>query len=371
MNKTIQIENKRGKHLIFLTVFLFLFVVKAYTQVIYNIEGAYLFGLNLNKKSDREFGQTSPNGIELNFDRYRNGNNYWEKAYNFPHTGWSLKWFDHRNMNLGSSFCLNRHINMILWRKKYFDIYIKLSQGIMYASQIYESGEKFNKKYNNAIGQRLNFSTDIGLGLNIYPFKHFGFSLGATITHFSSGAISQPNDGLNLLMIKTGIIRVIGERDSIKFKQPEKKEFDGKLRFNINIAGGFKQVNSENKKKYPLMTISAYFDKKISRVNAINIGSDIFLNTAEKNSIENNAKYSGTDFKRIGVSLGHELMIGPAGIMTQIGYHIYSPYPAISRFYQKYGMKYYIADKIFATFSVRIFNLEVSDETVFGLGMKL
>jgi hypothetical protein len=361
----------RQKIILTLIIFIYSCSITVYSQLAYNIEVSYFFGSNINKKSDREFGDTNPSGIELSFSKSRTGNNYWEKSYNYPQIGWSLKWFDHKNKYLGHSLCLNRYVNLVLWRNNHFDFYFKLSQGMMYASKIYQSGDKFNKRYNNAVGQRLNFSTELGLGINIYPTEKIGISCESFLTHFSNGAMSQPNDGMNLLMIKIGVIYMLENRNSIVYIKPEKKEFDKKIRFNINMSGGVKQINSESEKKHLLITISPYFDKKLSHISSINIGADLFMNTAEKYRIDNNINLAGTDFKRIGISIGHELSLGPTGILTQIGYHVYSPYPAISRFYQKYGMKYYISNKIFTSFSVRIFNLEVSDETTFGIGVRL
>lgn len=345
--------------------------INVYSQLAYNLEGSYFFGSNINKKSDREFGETTPNGVELSISKNRKGNIYWEKSYNYPQIGWSLKWFDHKNKYLGHSFCLNRYVNLILLRNKQIDFYFKLSQGIMYASEIYQSGEKFNKRYNNAIGQKLNFSTELGLGINMYPTEKFGLSWETFLTHFSNGAMSEPNDGMNLLMIKLGLIYMMEGRNNILYSKPEKIEFDKKIRFNVNISGGVKQINSESEKKHLLITVSPYFDKKLSHMSSINFGADLFMNMAERHRIDNSVKYADTDYKRIGISIGHELLIGPTGILTQIGYHVYSPYPAISRFYQKYGMKYYVSNKIFTSFSVRIFNLEVSDETTFGIGVRL
>jgi hypothetical protein len=364
--------NVKGKKIMLsFMFFISLYSIDLSAQFVNNIEGSYFFGSNINKKSDREFGETTPNGIELSFSKTREGHNYWEKSYNYPQIGWSLKWFDHKNKYLGHSLCLNRYVNFILHRNKHIDFYVKLSQGIMYASKIYQSGEKFNKRYNNAVGQRLNFSTELGLGINIYPTEKIGISCESFLTHFSNGAMSQPNDGMNLLMIKLGIVHSIYGRNNLLYINPEKEEYDKKIRFNINISGGVKQINSESKNKHLLITISPYFDKKLSHISSLNIGGDLFMNMAERHRIDNSVKYADTDYKRIGIAIGHELLIGPTGILTQIGYHVYSPYPAISRFYQKYGMKYYISNKIFTSFSVRIFNLEVSDETTFGIGVRL
>lgn len=373
MFEATEIKNNLKKFIYFFLFFVLIFLISlsSFSQKVYNLEASYLVGSNLNKATDREFGQTSPNGIELIFHRYREGNNYWEKIYNYPHTGWSLTWVDHRNKTLGSSFSLSRYVNFVFWRRKYFDVFLKISQGIMYTSQVYESGGIFKESFNNAISQQLNFSNDLGLGCNIYPTQRLGLNCGVAVTHFSNGAISQPNDGLNLLIFKVGLIYVVGDRKNIQFICPEKPEDNKKIRFNISSAAGVKQLTAENEKKYPLFTLSAYFDKKLSRVNALNFGSDIFINTGVKYSVENNPTYKEKDFKRVGITAGHELFIDRVGVLTQIGYHLYSPYPAIAKFYQKFGMKYYITNKIYAMFTVRMFKFEVSDEAVFGFGMRL
>jgi hypothetical protein len=361
------------RELIFL-VFLWLFSLvpfKGHSQKVYYLGASYSHGLNLNRVGDREFGKSIPSGFDLYFHRQREGNKYWEKLFNYPQTGWSLNWIDHRNKLLGHTFALNRYMNYVFWKGHSFEVYLKLSQGIMYATKFYEAGSRSNEHFNNAISQSVNFSEELGLGLNIFPAKHFGINLAATLVHFSNGAISQPNDGLNLLMFRIGAVYIIGEKENIEFKIQEVEEDDRSVRYNITAGCGIKQFSPENEEKFQLTTISFYADKKLSRVNAVNVGFDIFMNKAVQYAIENDSEYKGKDFRRIGVSAGHEFFIHRIGILTQVGYHIYSPYPAISSFYQKFGLKYYITDLLFVTFTDRIFEFTISDEVTWGIGVRL
>lgn len=348
----------------------FLAVFNSRSQV-HNVGASYTHGLNINKASDREFGQTIPSGVELNFHKQRDGDKYWEKLFNYPQTGWSLTWIDHKNRFLGNTFALNRYMNYVFLRKKTFEAYLKLSQGIMFATKVYESGSRSDERFNNAISQSVNFSEELGLGLNIYPAKHLGINVAATLMHYSNGAISQPNDGLNLLMFRMGAVYIIGEKETIEFKDPEPDEDDRSVRYSITAGCGVKQFSPENEEKFQQTTISFYADKKLSRVNALNFGVDVFMNKAVEYAIENEYSYKGKDFKRIGLSAGHEFFIHRVGILTQVGYHVYSPYPAISRFYQKFGLKYYITDLFFVTFTNRIFEFSISDEITWGIGARL
>lgn len=357
-----------------LSIFIWLFflgILNAQTKKVYTIGGSYLFGSNINKDSDREFGSTNPVGAELFFHHNRDGSKYWEKVYNYPHTGWSIIWIDHRNKILGNSFALNRYMEYILLRKNYFEFYMKAAVGMIYATKVYETKSNSNERFNNAISQPLSFSSQIGLGLYIYPVNYLGLHLATTVSHYSNGAISQPNDGLNIWLIHLGLVYTTNQRNESFYKQPIYEDDNKKIRVNINMAGGVKQLTPENKNKYPLFNFSIYADKKITRINALNIGIDGFLNYGVKHDIENNVDYEDADFKRFGISAGHELFIDRLGVLTQIGYHFYSPYPEISRFYQKLGLKYYITDKFFASITLRTFNLEISDEITAGFGLRL
>lgn len=356
-----------------LSIFIWLFfseILNAQTKKVYTIGGSYLIGSNINKNSDREFGPTNPMGAEVFFHRNHDGSKYWEKVYNYPHTGWSITWIDHRNKTLGNSFALNRYMNYVLWRKKYVEFYIKAAVGIMYATKTYETNSNNKDRFNNAISQPVSFSEQLGLGLYMYPVNYLSILIATTMTHFSNGAISQPNDGLNIWLLHLGLAYTTHQINASFYKQPAYEEDNRRIRVNINMGSGVKQLTPEDKTKYPLFSFSLYADKKLSRVSAINVGIDGFLNYGVKHAIENNTVYKGVDFKRFGVSAGHELFINRVGFLAQVGYHFYSPYPDMSRFYQKLGLKYYITDKLFASITLRTYKLQVSDEITAGIGLR-
>jgi hypothetical protein len=350
---------------------LFCVMLNIRAQNLYNVSLSYQYGSSFNYGGEPEYGNTVPSGVELNFNKQRCGEEHWEKIFNYPQTGWSLSLIDHRNKYLGSTIALNRYMNYVFLRKKRVESYLRLSAGFLYPTKIYGDNDHANKNYNSAVSQHLNFSAELGLGVNIYPTSRWSLNLGATLMHVSNGAMSQPNDGLNLLMFKCGAGYNIGDRKEMKFKQPDALEEDRSVKYNFFLGTGFKQIDNDNEEKYRLLTMSFYADKKVSRVNALNAGIDVFMNRAVEYIIERNPEYKGKDFKRVGISAGHELFIGKLGVLTQFGYHVYSPYPAFSNFYQKFGLKYYFNDMFFAAVNLRIFKFEISDEITWGVGVRL
>ncbi len=175
---------KTGR-VIFVSFFL-VFASYIYPQDFYNIGIAYQYGLNFNNASERQFGLTSPSGIEINFHQQRIGNGYWEKLFNYPQTGWSLSYIAHQNKYLGSTIALNRYMNYVFVRKKAFETYIRLSAGFLYATKIYEHNSHSGENYNNAISQNINLSAELGAGVIVYPSSRLSLKLEATAAHFSN-----------------------------------------------------------------------------------------------------------------------------------------------------------------------------------------
>jgi hypothetical protein len=55
-----------------------------------------------------------------------------------------------------------------------------------------------------------------------------------------------------------------------------------------------------------------------------------------------------TDYKRVGLFIGHELFINKLSIETQLGYYVYKPFNYETDIYQRVGVKYYIYKNIFS-----------------------
>ena len=51
---------------------------------------------------------------------------------------------------------------------------------------------------------------------------------------------------------------------------------------------------------------------------------------------------SDTDYKRVGLFVGHELFINKLSIETQLGYYVYKPFDYEDNTYQRVGLKYYL-----------------------------
>lgn len=333
--------------------------------------GGYNEGINVNAGSDRQFGITKPCGAELFWSRKKAGEKQWERLYNFPKVGWKLNWYDHRNALLGNSYAISRTIDITILNFKHSEFTFRAAQGIMYATKQYDSKSATPGRYNNALGQAINFSEELGLGFSVFVNKNVSLNFNTLITHYSSGAIAQPNDGLNLLSFQGGLCYRYGYKKNAAEKDTAIHTIDKRIKFNASIGSGINQLNASNTRKYPLFTGMLYADKQLNHVSKLNVGIDVYMNTATKHEIDNDVNYKGTDFKRVGVAAGHELLIDKLGIVLQAGYQFYSPYPALHKYYQKFGLKYYMNKHVFAVVMLRGYKFGVSDELSWGVGVRL
>ena len=77
-----------------------------------------------------------------------------------------------------------------------------------------------------------------------------------------------------------------------------------------------------------------------------------------------------TDFKRVGVFLGHELFINKLSLVTQLGYYAYYPFDFEGRVYNRIGLKRYFGDKVFGAVTLKS-HAAAAEAVEFGIGIRL
>jgi hypothetical protein len=105
-----------------------------------------------------------------------------------------------------------------------------------------------------------------------------------------------------------------------------------------------------------------YADKRMGRKSALQLGVDMFWTLTLKDYIrysstafpENETQIDpNTDYKRVGVFVGHELFINQLSIETQLGYYVYRPFKEDIDIYQRVGLKYYYNRFLFSSLHLK------------------
>ncbi len=314
-----------------------------------------------------------PEGFMFSFSKKTHGKEAWQKLYNYPDYGGYFIYQDFKNEILGKNYAIGAHYNFYFLNRR---LQFKIGQGIAMTTNPYDKetnskNRAFGSKYMGNTNFMLNYKRD-----NI--IDGFGVEAGLFFTHYSSGRFKSPNSGLNTYGLNIGVNYSLCKKQpkiidsiplSIKFTEP--------IRYNIVFRSGLNESIVVGSGQKPFYHIGFYADKRINKKSALQLGTDLFVTTSIKEYIkfrsiaypEDNLD-PDTDYKRIGLFIGHELFINRISLETQLGYYVYRPFAGDSQIYDRLGMKYYWTPKIYSGIAVKTHGF-LAEATEFSIGVRL
>ncbi|MGW9685405.1 acyloxyacyl hydrolase [Flagellimonas sp. 2504JD1-5] len=340
----------------------------------YVLDASQFYGSVLLHNTDISHLITNhPGGLILGFNRKRFGNEEWESLYGYPDTGFSFVYQNMNNSTLGENFGLYAHYNFYFFKR---NLQFRVGQGVAYNTNPYDKNNNFR---NNAFGSHLLASTLVMVNYHKENlFSGLGFKAGLSLIHYSNANFKAPNTSTNTMALNVGLTYDLDGGSAYEFIETESKErITEPIRYNLALRTGVNESDVINSGRYGFWILSAYADKRLGRKSAIQFGTDVFFSNFLKELIrfqsiafpELNVA-SDTDFKRVGVFVGHELFINKMSVETQLGYYVYYPFDFEGKVYNRIGLKRYFGDKIFGAITLKSHGAKA--ETVeFGIGVRL
>lgn len=328
--------------------FSFLFSQENNTNEVYI--DAQIFRGNVIKHADYVGHLVSghPDGFLLSFNWKTKGDKEWQQVYNYPDYGISYHYLDFKNPYLGVNNAIGVHYNFYFFKRH---LLFRISQGIGITSNPYN---KVTNNKNNAFGTKV---LDNNYFLLQYQKQNIigkiGFQAGFMLTHFSNGRFKAPNSGINTYALNVGLNYNFEEEKSfIKDSLPPNSIYKEKIKYNIAFRTGRSEGPVPHLGQRQFYHIGLYADKRLGRKSALQIGTDVFFSRYLREYIkfvsvafpQEHPDYADpeTDYKRVGIFVGHELFINKLSIEAQLGYYIYKPFDYEIDVYQRIGLKYYI-----------------------------
>jgi hypothetical protein len=357
-------------------LFFLLFTISLFGQKTnpFTIEASILRGNALPHSEDMyHLINGHPSGLMLSVIKKTEGTKEWHHAYNYPDYGLYFVYQDFKSQPLGQNYAVGALYNFYFWNRK---LQFKLSQGISFTTNPYD---KVDNSKNKAFGSRFMGNTNIGFAYdNQTLFKNIGFHAGILFTHYSNGRVKSPNSGINTYVLNLGVNYNLAE----DFKRlPDttvtKKSYKEPIRYNFVLRTGINENPIINSGQFPFYHIGFYADKRLNRKSALQLGTELFLTK----SIEEYINYYAvaypeegispdTDYKRIGIFVGHELLINKISLEVQLGFYAYQPFKKDIPVYDRVGIKYYFSDKIFGGFTIKT-HLFLAEALEFGIGYRI
>ncbi len=313
-----------------------------------------------------------PAGVILGLSKQTFGREGWEAAFNYPDTGISMVYQDMNNSTLGTNLGVYLHYNFYLLKR---NLQFRIGQGIAYNSNPYDKKENFR---NNAFGTHLMSSTYLMFNYQKPElFKNLGVKAGISLIHYPNANVKAPNTSTNTFAFNAGVIYDLEGDRTTTFIKPERTEVEEPIRGNLVFRSGINESDVINSGQFPFYIFSAYVDKRLGRLSALQAGVDVFFSNFLKELIRFQSVSfpeldvdPDTDFKRVGLFLGHELFIHKISVITQLGYYVYYPFDFEGRVYNRVGVKRYFGDRWFAAVSLKS-HAAKAEALELGIGIRL
>lgn len=311
-------------------------------------------------------------GFEVGFMKHFQSTDQ-DDGYRFPAIGANIEWRDFGyDEVLGQALSISQFVVLPLLQKPAFFVDFQYGVGLGYLTKKYNLE---TNPTNNAIGSHFNAKVAFKVMVTKYINKT-SVGLGVELMHFSNGAITFPNLGLNVpsICLQIGFLNTKRLPFSTRLALPEKLVTERqKEPQNWLISGVFsgKQVraNPNLPQRYPIFGLRGTYQKLLKKNWALEGSIDILHNES------NLFFYADSDFKRsdvlqIGAYFGASFRLYKSEVVMGLGYYLRDNINTIGRVYNKLGYRYYLTPNWYGLFMIRA-NAGRADFFEFGIGHRL
>lgn len=313
-----------------------------------------------------------PEGFIFSYNKKTFGHQDWEQRYNYPDYGASFVYQDLKNDVLGESFGLYAHYNFYFFKRH---VSLRVAQGLAYNTTPYD---KIENPKNVAFGSSVLSATYLMLNYKKEQlFNDIGFQAGLSLFHYSNANVKAPNTSVNTFALNVGITYNLDDENPEYIDNLKDEKFTEPIKYNLAFRAGINQSDVIGSGQFPFYILSAYADKRLSHLSAIQFGADVFFSKFLEELIyyqsvsfpEENVS-GNEDYKRAGVFVGHELFINRMSLETQLGYYVYYPFDFEGRTYLRVGLKRYFGKKLFGAVTLKSHGAK-AEAVEFGIGVRL
>jgi hypothetical protein len=302
--------------------------------------------------------------FELSLVYQTKGSKSWHQALKMPKIGVSFVGTSTGNKDvLGNHFGTYAFLQFPFLKGKNNILLGKVGTGIGFNKKVFD--QETNPK-NVAISSHVNALINFGISFQ-HQFKKFYFNTGLDLTHFSNGATTMPNLGINLPYFSIGI--------GTNFKKSNEQisisngiEINRNWNFLLVGIGSYKDTYPTGEKKSKI--IAGIFSAQ--KLFKHGLGYEIGMDLIYKPSIN---AYKPVVYKpkeamfQVGFYNAYLLTLDRLQIIVGMGMYIKDEYFADDRFYHRVGFRYFFKKNIFANMTLKS-HWAKADYLEYGIGIR-
>jgi len=288
-------------------------------------------------------------GQDININWQTTGKKKWQEKHNYPRIGVHFLTLNLGERDtLGSGFGIAPNISFAIFNNERWDARFQLSYGLAYVNKIFD--EERNP-LNNSISSNFNATAVFKLENQFRIQPKWWIKGGVNLIHYSNGANSVPNLGINIM---TGSI-------GVSYRPNESEQWNklenGVLKYQQNRWGGdlqagvgFRERQVANGPRYPIYSASAALVYRATLVHHLRIGFEYEYNRSAFvfgkhiwNFDDDRRGRRGA--ARWNIFYAHEFRFGAMGIYLLIGFNANPDSILVnSNIYNKYSFRYYFPE---------------------------
>jgi hypothetical protein len=311
-------------------------------------------------------GYTS--SVELNLSKTTDGSKLWQQLYRFPNVGLAYSNTDFGNpQQLGHANTIYTYIMFPAIRRNRLTLSYKCAVGAAWHSEKYDLQKN---RYNIVIGSKLNAYLNLNLNVSLRLSPQLWFLSGIGMSHFSNGGTQQPNKGINIFSLQSGLQCNFPKKGEIHSIDSIPK-FKRKNEFSMIYCGGEKTLKPAQTKKYYVSVLSLNAERQISYKNRFGIGIDVFKDNSRKEYLlhENIVDPHGKDVFYAGAHASYDLVFGNTSFTIQMGGYFWQKSRSFENVYHRFGLKYRFSKHLMANITLKTYWAN-ADFAEWGIGYR-
>ncbi|WP_226389894.1 acyloxyacyl hydrolase [Penaeicola halotolerans] len=296
--------------------------------------------------------------MRLDYAAKLQGRAYHERLGN-PLSGLSLTFIDHGDPSTGRSYALSTFLQPTIISGKRHALSGRMSVGAAYIEKPFDEARN---PLQFAIGSHLNFFVETHLVYEAKLSERWGMHLQGGILHLSNAAARQPNAGLNILTASVGTTYQLSSEGKPALAFLNRKDLITETKtwqHFLDVSIGMKTVNRLGDSLYRAIGASYNAQYRYGVLSSLLVGLDVDYNEGyiAERAYLNIQRGEGNEvpFKEVrwAMLLGHEFHLNRVSLVMQMGRYIVLPFNAHSRYFQRYGLRYYPSDKLYVSATLR------------------
>ncbi len=328
----------------------------------------YVNGINENGNPITDYA-----ALDLRFGWQTSGENLWEQYLMLPYYGIGLhsSVFNEEEY-FGKPWAAYFFFGGPFIKKPKYSFGYEFNFGMSYNWNPYDEDEN---PFNVAIGSRRNAYIDLRASYSRMLFKSLCFQAGLRFTHFSNGANAFPNSGLNI------VSPFINLRYQITKHQQTLKPIDSlpslknKNEFNVLFTFGDRSVEETetlNIGHVRLFCLASEFLWAAGNVFKYGVVTDLGIDG------HRNIKVSGDNIETApiedqffwGATVAGQFRADKLAVQAEVGLEFIHPGNdgIFNSFYQRIGLRYYIANKVILGVRIKATDFSVADYVEWSVG---